>query len=298
MHRLVLKRFIMSTALAASLAASAFGAPQSAEQTGDPVIARVNGMEIRESDIRAADKEMGRNLGPQQEGRREEVIKYLINTLMVASAADTSKLDEAEIRTRLDFVRNRVISEQVIRVAGRDAVADDGAVRRRYDDLVAKMSTDQQYHIYVLEFLVQQSGGEAAAKAAEDKVRSARQRIANGEAFEAVARELSDDPSTKANGGNRGYVALNGLGKEFADVVPRLEKGQVSEPIRTQVGWHLVKVVDTRAPSIPDFDQIRDRLKDQIAQQAQSDLIEKLRAEARIQRLDETTSGQVAPTRQ
>ena len=297
MHRLVLKRFVMSTALVASLAVSATGAPQSAEQAGDPVIARVNGMEIRESDVRAADKEMGRNLGPQQEGRRDEVIKYLINTLMVSSAADKSKLDEAEIRTRLDFVRNRVISEQVIRAAGRDAVADDRAVRKKYDELIAKMSTDQQYHIYVLEFLVQDSGGEAAAKAAEDKVRNASQRIARGEAFEAVARELSDDPSTKANGGNRGYVALNGLGKELADVVPRLEKGKVSEPIRTQVGWHLLKVVDTRSPAIPDFDQIRDRLKDQIAQQAQSDLIEKLRSEARIQRLDETTSGQVAPTR-
>ncbi|MBC9879333.1 peptidylprolyl isomerase [Bradyrhizobium sp. INPA01-394B] len=261
------------------------------------MIARVNGIEIRESDVRAADKEMGRNLGPQQEGRRDEVIKYLINTLMVASAADKSALDEAEIRTRLEFVRNRVISEQVIRIAGRDAVADDRAVRKKYDELIAKMSTDRQYHIFVLDFLFQGAGGESAAKAAEEKVRNARQRIANGEAFEAVARELSDDPSTKANGGNRGYVALNGLGKEFAEVIPLLENDKVSEPIKTKVGWHLVKVVDTRAPSIPDFDQISDRLRDQMAQQAQSDLIEKLRAEARIQRFDETASGQAAPTR-
>jgi peptidyl-prolyl cis-trans isomerase C len=297
-HSAALKGLLICTAMATALGASTIVASAPlAEQASDPVVVRVNGVDVRESDIRAADKEMGRNLGPQHEGRREEVIKYLIDTLIVSSAADKAALDEVEIGTRVAFVRNRAISEQVIGAEGRKAVADESAVRKAYDDLVAKMSTDRQYHLYMLDFLILGSGDEAAAKAAGEKVRAARRRIVGGEAFEVVAREMSEDPSTKANGGNRGFVALAELGKEFADVVPKLDKDNVSEPIKTQAGWHLVKVVETRVPRVPDFESIRGRLKDHLAQQAQENLVGRLRAEANVRRLDEQTPDQAAPTK-
>jgi hypothetical protein len=291
------KRFVASTMLVAALSATAVlaatpltGRPEPAE---DPVIARVNDIEIRESDVGATDKEMGRNLPMQAEARREAVIKFLIDTITISSAAGQTELDEAEIRSRIAFVRNRVIMEQVIESAGRKAVSEQ-AVRKAYDQLIGKMSTAPEFHLYELQFRFSNPNDETAVKAAEEKARTAYDRIAKGEAFEAVARDMSDDPSVKANGGNRGYLTLAMMGKELADVAATLDKGKASQPIKTQVGWHLIKVEETRVRTPPDLESIRDRLETNLVRRAQSDLIDKARSEAKIQRFDNVSAGSAA----
>lgn len=290
------KRLVASAVLAVVLtlgAASVLAAQLSAapaDQSADPVIVRVNGVDIRERDVAAADREMGRNLTMHPEARREEVIKYLTDMLVISTAADQAELDQAEIGARVAFVRNRVISEQVIASAGRKAVGEQ-AVRKAYDDLVANISTDTEYHLYVLQFPFPKASDEAVVKVAEEKARAAYQRIANGEAFEAVARDMSGDPSTKANGGNRGYLTRAMMGKEYAEVVPTLDKGKTSQPIKTQVGWHLIKFEETRVRTPPELDAVRERLEMNLSRQAQADLINKLRSEAKIQRLDNDASG-------
>jgi hypothetical protein len=290
------KRLVATAVLAAVLALGAVSvlaeqlSAAPAGQAADPVIVRVNGVDIRESDVAAADREMGRNLTIHPEARREDVIKYLIDTLIISTAADQTELDQAEIRARIEFVRNRVISEQVIAAAGRKAVGEQ-AVRKAYDELVSKISTDTEYHLYALQFPFPKGSDEATMKVAEEKARAAYQRIANGEAFEAVARDMSDDPSTKANGGNRGYLTRAMMGKEYAEVVPTLDKGRASQPIKTQVGWHLIKFEETRVRTPPDLQAVRERLEMNLSRQAQADLINKLHSEAKIQRLDDDASG-------
>ena len=288
------KRLVASAILVAALTATAVLAATpltgQAEQAGDPVIARVNDIEIRESDVRAADREMGRNLPTREDGRREEVIKFLTDTIMVSAAAGETALDEAEIRSRVAFVRNRVIMEQVIEAAGRKA-ANEQAVRKAYDELVAKISAEPEFHLYALHFPFSDPNDEAAMKVAEEKARMAYERIGKGEAFEAVARDMSDDPSTKANGGNRGYVTRAMMGKEYAEVVPSLDKGKASQPIKTRIGWHLIKIEETRVRTPPDLQSIRNGLELNLARQGQSDLINKLRSEAKIQRLDNMSAG-------
>jgi peptidyl-prolyl cis-trans isomerase C len=293
------KRLVASTLLVAALSATAVlvaadpstGQPASPStgqpgRADDPVIARVNNIEIRESDVRAADRELGRNL-PIGETRREETIKFLIN---ISLTAGQTPLDEAEIRSRLAIVRNRVIMEQIVEAAGRKAVSEQ-AVRKAYDELVAKMSRDPEFHLYELQFPFSDPKDETVVKAAEEKARTAYERIAKGEAFEAVARDMSDNPSVKANGGNRGYLTLAMMGKEYAEVVPTLDKGKASQPFKTQVGWHLVKIEETRVRKPPDLQSIRDRLETNLTRQAQSDLIDKLRSEAKIQRFDNVSAG-------
>lgn len=287
------KRLVASAMLVAALSATAVHAATPTggpEQAGDPVIARVNDIEIRESDVRAADREMGRNLPIRTDTRREEVIKFLIDTIMTSTAAGETALDEDEIRSRIAFVRNRVIMEQVIEAAGRKA-ANEQAVRKAYDEMVAKISIEPEFHLYALHFPFSDPNDEAAVKVAEEKARTAHERIAKGEAFEAVARDMSDDPSTKANGGNRGYVTRAMMGKEYAEVVPTLDKGKASQPIKTRIGWHLIKIEETRVRPLPDLQSIRNGLESNLARQGQTDLINKLRSEAKIQRLDNVSAG-------
>ena len=259
------------------------------EQASDPVIARVNDIEIRESDLRAADKELGRNL-PRGEARRDVLIKFLTDTILISAAAGETTLDEAEIRARTAFSRNRVIVEQVIEAVGRKASSDQ-AVRKAYDEMVANMSKEPEYHLYELYFPVVDRNDETVAKAAEEKARTARERIAKGDAFEAVVRDMSDNPTAKANGGSRGYVTLAMMGKEFADVAATLEKGKTSQPIKTQAGWHLIKVEETRVRTPPDFVSIRSDLTLKLANRARVDFVSKLQSAAKIQRLDNVSAG-------
>jgi hypothetical protein len=252
----------------------------------DPVVARIDDIEIRESDVRAADRELGRNL-PIGESRREETIKFLIN---VSLAAGQTALDEAELRARIAFARNRVIMEQLVEDAGRKA-ASEQAVRKTYDELVAKMTSGPAYHLYELQFPFSNPNDGTAVKAAEEKARAAYDRIAKGEAFEAVARDMSDIPSVKANGGNRGFLTLAMMGKEYAEVVPTLEKGKASQPFKTQVGWHLIKIEETQVRTPPDLQSIRERLETNLIRQGESDFINKMRSEAKIQRFDNVSAG-------
>jgi peptidyl-prolyl cis-trans isomerase C len=296
LRSLASKRLVASTMLVAALSATAVLATpltERSEPAADPVIARVNDIEIRESDVRAADKEMGRNLPIRADTRREEVIRFLTDTVIISAAAGETVLNEAEIRSRTAFVRNRVIMEQVIEAVGRQA-ASEQAVRKAYDEMVAKITIEPEYHLYELYFPVVDRNDEAATKAAEEKARTAYERIAKGEAFEAVVREMSDNPSAKANGGNRGYLLTAVMGKEFAEVAPTLEKGKTSRPFKTQAGWHLIKIEDTRMRTPPDLASSRSGLEFNLAGRARSDFLNRLRSEAKVQRLDNVSAGSSA----
>lgn len=274
----------------ASAAVFAAWSMAKADQAADPVVARVNGIEIHERDVRAADQEMGRNLTMHPEGRREDVIRYLIDTLIFAGAADQASLDEADIRARVAFARNRAISEMVIAEAARRAVTEQ-AVRNAYDDMVAKIGKDPEYHLYALQFPYSDPNDEAAVKAAEDKARSAYQRIVHGESFESVTRDMAEDATSRANGGNRGYLTTAMMGREYAEVVPGLEKGKSSQPIKTKAGWHLIKIEDTRPRTTPSFETVRERIESHLAGQAQADFVSKLRSQAKIERLEAVSVG-------
>jgi parvulin-like peptidyl-prolyl isomerase len=261
------------------------------ERVGDLVVVRVNDTEIRESDIRLADQEMGRNLPPNPETRRDEIISFLTDTIIFSKAAAERKVvDDAEVQRRIAFARNKVMMEQFFQAAANEA-ATESAVRKSYEELVAKVSREPEFRLYALQFGFSDPGSSAAVKAAEDKARTAYERIAKGEDFAAVARDMSEDPNVKANGGDRGYVTRAVMGKEHAEAALKLAKGQVSPPIKTQIGWHLIKVEDTRTPEPVKYEAIRDRLQKAIERQAQFDLHKKLRSEAKIERLDNLPAG-------
>lgn len=126
----------------------------------------------------------------------------------------------------------------------------------------------------------------ASVKAAEARAKAALRRIAKGEDFSAVAAATTDSPFGKTNGGDLGFMTQPEMGKELADVAFAIENGGVSAPIKTQLGWHVVKVEDKRQRKPVDFETVRDKFEAIVGRRAQQDLITKLRSEARTQRLD------------
>jgi peptidyl-prolyl cis-trans isomerase D len=98
---------------------------------------------------------------------------------------------------------------------------------------------------------------DAQAKA---KVEEIQQRLAKGEDFAALAKELSQDPGSSAKGGDLGYAGKGVYDPAFEDALYALNKDQVSAPVRSQFGWHLIKLLGVEAPSVPTFASLKEKL--------------------------------------
>lgn len=287
--------------MAAILLASMLGTTgQASAQSAaaDRVIASVNGTPIHESDINVTDEMVGRNLNSQDPvERRDIIVKMYIDTILLSKMAiDRKVADEADLQRRVTFARNQGLMNQLLSVVGQQAVNDE-SIRKAYEDVVVKAANNepelQLRHIF---FLFKEPKDDAASKDAEVKANAAVKRIKAGEDFAAVATDVSEDPITKAKGGDFGWRGKAEMGEDYAKVAFAMKKGEVSEPIKTAVGWHIIKVEDQRTRTPMALDKIRGRIAAMVAANAQFELVDKLRAEAKIERFDvQQVSDKAAP---
>jgi peptidyl-prolyl cis-trans isomerase C len=270
--RLLVIRTLGALAIAGLLSAPT--APVRAQD--DPVIARVNGVDIHQSDLVIAEDEVGSNMpamAPDQ--KREYLITYLADIIVLAQAAEQQKLaDNPDVKRAIAFARNKVLMEALLQKAG-EAAETDAALHKVYDEAVKKMG--QQEEVHARHILV---GTEDEAKAIEAELKK-------GADFATLAKEKSKDPSGAANGGDLGYFTKDEMVPEFADAAFKLDKGQISDPVHTKFGWHIIKIEDKRIKPIPTFDEVKPQLENYVAHQAQADLVDSLRKTANIERLDQ-----------
>jgi peptidyl-prolyl cis-trans isomerase C len=122
--------------------------------------------------------------------------------------------------------------------------------------------------------------------ATEEEIRAAAEAIAGGRDFAEVAREVSTDGSAR-QGGDLGWFGPGVMIPEFEETVRNLAPGQVSEPLQTRFGWHLVRLAETRIASVPDLDAVRDDLVEELRRDAMQTLITRLRGETPATNLSE-----------
>jgi peptidyl-prolyl cis-trans isomerase C len=175
--------------------------------------------------------------------------------------------------------------EELLQAEGKAALSE-AAMRKVYDEAVKQMAPEQEVHARHILFRVADPNDEKAGKEAEAKVKAVIDRINKGEDFVKLANELTEDPSGKQNGGDLDYFGKEQMVPEFSEVAFKLDNGQISEPIKTQFGWHVLKVEDKRSKPIPEFDQVKPQIETFVVRKAQADLVTKLRAGAKIERLD------------
>jgi peptidyl-prolyl cis-trans isomerase C len=105
---------------------------------------------------------------------------------------------------------------------------------------------------------------------------------------------LTEDPSGKQNGGDLDYFTKDQMVPEFANVAFQMYPGQLSNPVRTQFGWHIIKLEDRRNRPVPEFDKVRPQIETFVTRRAQGELISKLREKAKIERLDQKAAPPAA----
>ncbi len=248
-------------------------------EDSDPLVARANGVDIRESDLAYAEEEVGGNIPsmpPQQ--KRDYLINYLADVIVLSQQADKQKLgDRPEVKRRLAFDHNRLLMEALLQEIGHNALSDD-AEHKVYDEAVKQMGNEPEVH--ARHILV----------ATEDEAKAVVAELKKGADFAKLAKERSKDPGA-ADGGDLGYFSKDQMVPEFSEAAFKLDKGQISDPVKTQFGWHVIKVEDKRIRPTPTFEQVKPQIENYVAHRAQAELVEQLRKGATIERLDKPAAA-------
>jgi peptidyl-prolyl cis-trans isomerase C len=256
--------------LAASPVALAQPAPT------DKVVARVDGIAITERDVALATEDLGERLAQvPAERKRDEIINYLVDLKIGAKAATDAKIaDGPDFAARLAYNRDKVLLDEYLQREAKKAATPEAA-RKLFDDTLKSLPPEEEVnarHILVEE--------EAQAKAVAE-------RLKKGEDFAKVAAELSKDPGSGKEGGSLGWFSKERMVPEFAEAAFKLEKGQVSEPVKSQFGWHVIKLEDRRTKPAPDFAAVKPQIDQYLERKAQQDIIVALRDKAKVERLDQ-----------
>ncbi len=262
---------ILALALAAACPASA------------RVLATVDGMEITDDDVQVAIEDLGPTLPQQIEGPQREayVLDYLIDLRLVARKAAAEKMGEgADAARRLAYYRDKVMMETLLGKVAKDG-ATDAAMKQVYDEAAAKQTSEEEIsarHILV---------------PTEDEAKAALKRVKGGENFAKVADEVSKDPGSK--GGDLGWFTKDRMVPEFGEAAYKLKKGEISEPVKSQFGWHVIKLEDRRMKPFPSFEDVKAQVAQYVAQKSQSELIMKLREGAKIERAEAPAAPVLPP---
>jgi peptidyl-prolyl cis-trans isomerase C len=273
----------LGLAAASFIALALLAAPVRAE---DKVLAKVNGAEIRQSDVALAEEELAASLAQMDPATKDEnVLAFLIDMKIVAKAADDKKIaDGDEFKKRLTFTRNRLLMDSLLASEGKAATTDD-AMKKVYEDASKQIAGEQEVH--ARHILLETEDDAKAVKAELDK----------GADFAELAKKKSKDPGA-SDGGDLGFFTKDQMVPEFSAVAFALEPGKISDPVKSQFGWHIIKVEEKRNRKPPEFDQVKGQIETYVARKAQADYVGKLREAAKIERMDkpaETAKSDTKP---
>jgi peptidyl-prolyl cis-trans isomerase C len=239
----------------------------------DAVVARVNGHEIKQSDLDFAATEIGPRLATiRPDDRRRILLQFVIENELMAGAGEKEKLDQTDtFPARVKYHTRRALRDAFYDSGIAGAVTDADA-KQIYDEKISKMKPEQEVH--ARHILVE------TKEEAEEVIK----RLKNGEDFAKVADEKSKD--TNAKGGDLGFFTRGQMLKPFEDAAFALEPGQISEPVQTQFGWHVIKVEEKRDQPLPSYDEVKEAIMGQLIQQKAQQVVTNLRDSATIDIVD------------
>jgi len=166
------------------------------------------------------------------------------------------------LQTLRDLIRMDLTQRRVAAIVAPATVAEE-EVRKQFES--KKGQYDRPAQIKVGHILFR--GGDKSQEAiAQAKLRIVQAKLAEGAKFEDLATQYSDDPGSAPQGGSLGFVAKGTLVKEFEEAAWALRPGQVSGPVKTQYGVHLIKVYETKEAEKANFDKVKDQIRDELLQ--------------------------------
>lgn len=257
-------------ALTAPFALPSHAAPAKAEKAADgkaPFVT-VNGVAISRSVADTFIQEQAAQGAPENDELRNAVKEELVRRAVVAQAATKKGLDKKpEIAARMELARQEVLIRAYIQDYLANNPVTDEALRAEYDKLKAGMTAKEYKSRHIL-------------VATEEEAKALIAKLDKGDKFEELAKE-SKDPGSKDSGGDLGWSQAGAFVPEFALALSSLEKGKyTSAPVKSNFGYHVILLEDSRTAEPPAFDQIKPQLQQHVQQQRITQVVNDLRTKA------------------
>jgi peptidyl-prolyl cis-trans isomerase C len=244
-----------------------------AATAADPVVARVNGVAIHRSDLDA----MRANLPQQvQQQPPDQLYPRLLNQLialdLAAEAARKAKVnDDPRVKQMLALNENELLANAYFGEIAKKEVTE-AKLREKYDEYVKQAAPHEEVH--ARHILVP----------TEDEAKAIIEQLKKGADFAKLASEKTTDPAGKTSGGDLGYFGEKDMVPEFAQAAFALKTGEFTQtPVKTQFGWHVIKVEDRRQAKPPTYEEIAPQIARQMAQEIADARIKELAATAKIE---------------
>lgn len=269
--RILLASAALLLALSACNPAKDAAAP-AAEASKSPTVATVNGTPITQHTVDMIVQQGAGSGRPDTPEARASIIDQLALQIVVAEEAVKKGLDKApDVAGQIATLRQSVLARAYVQDYIKNNPVTDGMLKAEYDRIKASVSGTEYKARHIL---VEK---EADAKDIIAKLNK------DPAAFEKLAMEKSTDPGSKVKGGELGWFDLKGMVPEFGAAVSKLEKGKFTEvPVKTQFGYHVILLEDTRPIEAPPLEAVKAQLSQQVQQQNVEKQLDALKAAAKI----------------
>lgn len=231
----------------------------------------VNGVVIPGATIEAGMKAMKAQGAPDGAQLRPMVVQKLVaDELVIQEAARRGLEKTPAFKTQMDIARKQILAQQMVAEWSKANPVDDKTIQAEYDRLKANAGATE----YQVRHIMVDNEAEASGIIAS---------LAKGAKFEDLAKQKSDDKGSAAQGGSLGWVTPNQFPPSFAGAVKSLGKGQtVKAPVKTEAGWHIIKIDDSRAAKIPSFAEAKPNISRQLQARKFEEFLGQLQAKAKI----------------
>lgn len=253
----------------------------------DKVIATVNGQALTDTDLQTLIASLGQQLQQVPEAARPRAaLDRMIDMRILAGEATKLGLDKSpEFLARLEAIRQQLLITQFVKDNVESKIAD-ADLKARYDKEVAGFTPPEELrarHILV-----------KTKEEAEDIIK---QLNAGGD-FAKLATEKSQDPGSAAKGGDLDYFAAGDMVAPFEEAAQKLQIGEYTkEPVQTQFGFHVIKLEDRRKQKAPDFDQVKDQIRQAMVGEKFAETLANLKKDVKIEIKDPALAGPAAPAK-
>lgn len=257
-----MKKHMLSAALVALLAS--------------PVLAQnlavVNGKPVPSSRVQALQEQVeasGRPITPEVVAQIKE--ELILREVFVQEARKRALDTSDAYKTQLDLARQTILIRQLFLDFQKTSPVSDADIQAEYDKFAAENGGKE----YRARHILVELENDAKALIAE---------IKKGANFEELAKKVSKDPGSGANGGDLDWAAAGSYVAEFSDAMVKLGKGQMTdEPVKSQFGFHIIRVDDVREAELPKLEDVKPQIAQQLQQQKLAQFQQDLRAKANIQ---------------